>query len=82
VRFDPVINLLKLKDKIIMNLSIKNVSKQYGRDVWGLRKFSLEIGPGVLDLLEPNGAGKSTLMTNFAGQYLDLAQDIGMYRLG
>jgi ABC-2 type transport system ATP-binding protein len=45
-----------------MNLSIKNVSKQYRRDFWGLRDFSLELGPGVLGLLGPNGAGKSTLM--------------------
>ena len=45
-----------------MNLSINNVSKQYRRDVWGLRGFSLELGAGVLGLLGPNGAGKSTLM--------------------
>ena len=45
-----------------MNLSIKNVSKQYRRDFWGLRDFSLELEAGVLGLLGPNGAGKSTLM--------------------
>ncbi len=45
-----------------MNLSIQSVSKQYSRDVWGLREFSLDLGPGVLGLLGPNGAGKSTLM--------------------
>jgi ABC-2 type transport system ATP-binding protein len=45
-----------------MNLSIRNVSKQYHRDSWGLRDFSLEVGEGVLGLLGPNGAGKSTLM--------------------
>jgi ABC-2 type transport system ATP-binding protein len=45
-----------------MKLSIKNVSKQYRRDFWGLRDFSLELGAGVLGLLGPNGAGKSTLM--------------------
>jgi ABC-2 type transport system ATP-binding protein len=45
-----------------MNLSIRNVSKQYRRDSWGLRDFSLEVGEGVLGLLGPNGAGKSTLM--------------------
>jgi ABC-2 type transport system ATP-binding protein len=45
-----------------MNLSIRNVSKQYHRNVWGLRDFSLELGAGVLGLLGPNGAGKSTLM--------------------
>ena len=45
-----------------MRLLIENVSKQYSRDVWGLRDFSLALGPGVLGLLGPNGAGKSTLM--------------------
>jgi ABC-type multidrug transport system ATPase subunit len=45
-----------------MNLSIQNVSKQYRRDFWGLRDFSLELGVGVLGLLGPNGAGKSTLI--------------------
>lgn len=49
-----------------MKLMIENVSKQYRRDVWGLRDFSLEIGPGVLGLLGPNGAGKSTLMSIIA----------------
>ena len=41
-----------------MNLSIQNVSKQYRRDFWGLRDFSLELGAGVLGLLGPNGAGE------------------------
>ncbi len=45
-----------------MLLEIKNVSKQYKKDVWGLRDFSLNVRPGVLGLLGPNGAGKSTLM--------------------
>ena len=45
-----------------MNLSIRNVSKRYRGDVWGLRNLSLEIPVGVLGLLGPNGAGKSTLM--------------------
>jgi ABC-2 type transport system ATP-binding protein len=45
-----------------MQLSIDNVSKQYRRDFWGLRDFSLSLGSGVLGLLGPNGAGKSTLM--------------------
>jgi ABC-type multidrug transport system ATPase subunit len=45
-----------------MKLSIQNVSKQYRRDFWGLRSFSLDLGEGVLGLLGPNGAGKSTLM--------------------
>ena len=45
-----------------MNLSIQLVGKQYRRDFWGLRGFSLDLEPGVLGLLGPNGAGKSTLM--------------------
>jgi ABC-2 type transport system ATP-binding protein len=45
-----------------MNLTIENAGKQYRGGVWGLRSFSLSLGPGVLGLLGPNGAGKSTLM--------------------
>jgi ABC-2 type transport system ATP-binding protein len=45
-----------------LQLVIDGVGKRYGRKVWGLRDFSLELGPGVLGLLGPNGAGKSTLM--------------------
>ena len=45
-----------------MKLTIENLSKQYRRDVWGLRDFDLELTPGVIGLLGPNGAGKSTLM--------------------
>jgi ABC-2 type transport system ATP-binding protein len=45
-----------------MMMDIQNVSKQYNKKNWGLRDFTLEIGPGILGLLGPNGAGKSTLM--------------------
>ena len=45
-----------------MRLEIEHVGKQYGGKVWGLRDFSLTLGPGVQGLLGPNGAGKSTLM--------------------
>lgn len=45
-----------------MELRIENVSKQFRKDFWGLRDFSLQLGPGVVGLLGPNGAGKSTLM--------------------
>jgi ABC-type multidrug transport system ATPase subunit len=45
-----------------MQLTIDDVGKQYRRDFWGLRNFTLQLGPGVLGLLGPNGAGKSTLM--------------------
>jgi ABC-type multidrug transport system ATPase subunit len=49
-----------------MQLSITNLGKQYRRDFWGLKDFSLEIKPGVLGLLGPNGAGKSTFMRMLA----------------
>ena len=45
-----------------MELAIQQVGKQYGREKWGLRDFSLTLTPGVWGLLGPNGAGKSTLM--------------------
>lgn len=45
-----------------MELDIRGVGKQYRRDFWGLRDFTLEMTSGVLGLLGPNGAGKSTLM--------------------
>jgi ABC-type multidrug transport system ATPase subunit len=45
-----------------LDLSIEHVGKRYRGDTWGLRDFSLSLGPGVLGLLGPNGAGKSTLM--------------------
>jgi ABC-2 type transport system ATP-binding protein len=45
-----------------MKLSIEKVGKRYRGDFWGLRDFTLDLGPGVLGLLGPNGAGKSTLM--------------------
>lgn len=43
-------------------LDIQGISKQYRSKNWGLRDFTLKLGPGVLGLLGPNGAGKSTLM--------------------
>ena len=49
-----------------MNLSIQNVSKQYRRDFWGLRDFSLELGAGVLGLLGPNGAGEEFRLKKIA----------------
>jgi len=49
-----------------MKLTINNLGKQYRRDFWGLKDFSLEIKPGILGLLGPNGAGKSTFMRMLA----------------
>lgn len=45
-----------------MKITITNLGKQYRRNIWGLRNFSLEVGPGILGLIGPNGAGKSTIM--------------------
>ena len=49
-----------------MKLTVTNLGKQYRRDFWGLKDFSLEIKPGILGLLGPNGAGKSTFMRMLA----------------
>jgi ABC-2 type transport system ATP-binding protein len=49
-----------------LKLSIENVGKCYGGEFWALRRFSLELKPGVLGLLGPNGAGKTTLMSILA----------------
>lgn len=49
-----------------MQLIIQNLGKQYKRDFWGLKNFSLEIRPGILGLLGPNGADKSTFMRMLA----------------
>ncbi len=45
-----------------MKLSIQHISKQYNKDKFGLKDYSLTIENGILGLLGPNGAGKSTLM--------------------
>ncbi|MGD0922510.1 MAG: ABC transporter ATP-binding protein [Terriglobia bacterium] len=45
-----------------MKLTIEDVSKVYSGKLWALKRFSLELGPGVLGLVGPNGAGKTTLM--------------------
>jgi ABC-type multidrug transport system ATPase subunit len=49
-----------------MQLAVQNLGKQYKRDFWGLKDFSLDIKPGILGLLGPNGAGKSTFMRMLA----------------
>ena len=45
-----------------MKLEILNISKQYSKEKYGLRDFSLTLENGILGLLGPNGAGKTTLM--------------------
>jgi ABC-2 type transport system ATP-binding protein len=49
-----------------MNLVTSTLGKQYRRDLWGLKNFSLEVGAGILGLLGPNGAGKSTFIRMLA----------------
>ncbi len=49
-----------------MDLTIIQLGKQYRRDLWGLKGFSLQVNDGILGLLGPNGAGKSTLMRMLA----------------
>ncbi|WP_299896533.1 ABC transporter ATP-binding protein [uncultured Aquimarina sp.] len=49
-----------------MRLEVKNVSKKYGRNKYGLKDFSINIEKGILGLLGPNGAGKSTLLKMIA----------------
>jgi ABC-2 type transport system ATP-binding protein len=51
-----------MRGTIKVTLTIDRVFKRYGKKVWGLRDFSLEVGLGVLGLVGPNGAGKTTLM--------------------
>lgn len=48
------------------SLSIRNVSKTYGKGVQALNNISLDIPTGMYGLLGPNGAGKSTLMRTLA----------------
>lgn len=49
-----------------MELSIKNISKTYGKKR-ALSNFSLDLKPGVYGLIGPNGAGKSTLIGAITG---------------
>ena len=49
-----------------MNLSIRNLTKQYPNGVKALNNVSLEIGSGMFGLVGPNGAGKSSLMRTIA----------------
>jgi ABC-type multidrug transport system ATPase subunit len=50
----------------IMKLTLKNLSKEYSPQKFGLKDFNLELRTGILGLLGPNGAGKSTLMRMLA----------------
>jgi ABC-type multidrug transport system ATPase subunit len=48
-------------------ITIKKLTKRYGRDVHALRGIDLEIGSGIFGLVGPNGAGKTTLLRILAG---------------
>lgn len=50
-----------------MFIEINDLSKHYGRNVYGLKHLSLTIPGGMFGLLGPNGAGKTTLMRVLAG---------------
>lgn len=45
-----------------MEISIKDLSKKYKGNKYGLKNVNLELQNGVVGLIGPNGAGKSTLM--------------------
>ncbi|HUX94936.1 MAG TPA: ABC transporter ATP-binding protein [Bacteroidales bacterium] len=45
-----------------MEISVKELSKKYKGNKFGLKNFNLELNNGILGLIGPNGAGKSTLM--------------------
>jgi ABC-2 type transport system ATP-binding protein len=49
-----------------MELTIKNLNKQYSNGVHALSDVSLTINKGMFGLLGPNGAGKSSLMRTLA----------------
>ncbi len=51
---------------IMMELTIKNLSKTYSNGVKALDDISLTVPQGMFGLLGPNGAGKSTLMRTIA----------------
>ncbi|GIP35495.1 ABC transporter ATP-binding protein [Paenibacillus sp. J2TS4] len=43
-------------------IEIHNLSKQFKKDEWAIRKLDLTIPTGMFGLLGPNGAGKTTFM--------------------
>lgn len=49
-----------------MQLEIKNITKKYSKNKYGIKNFSITIENGILGLLGPNGAGKSTLLKMIA----------------
>jgi ABC-2 type transport system ATP-binding protein len=57
-------------------VTVRDVTKAYGRNPPALRDVSLEIGPGVTGLLGPNGAGKSTLIQCVLGLLPDFEGEV------
>lgn len=69
-----------------MKIEFKDVTKQYGRDSFGVENANLQIEGGVFGLLGRNGAGKTTLMRLLAtiisptsGQILFDGMDLRQY---
>lgn len=52
--------------RYVMELEIKNLTKQYSNGIIALNNVNLTIGKGLFGLLGPNGAGKSSLMRTIA----------------
>ncbi len=58
-------------------LSIKNLSKQYGKNNFALNNVDLELKKGkIIGLLGPNGAGKTTLLKILSGMSLNYTGDV------
>ena len=53
--------ILRLREEWNMNLEIKNLKKQYGKQA-ALNDLSITFEPGIYGILGANGAGKSTMM--------------------
>jgi len=66
LRSSPYNKLIKVKGGESMRLTIRNISKKYGKKQ-ALDGVSFEMENGVYGLLGPNGAGKSTLIRILAG---------------
>ncbi len=49
-----------------MQIALKDLTKRYSQQKYGLKDFTLELNAGILGLLGPNGAGKSTLLRMLA----------------
>lgn len=64
-------------------ITVKGVSKQYGRDKLALDHIDLHMIEGrIYGLLGPNGAGKSTLMKLISGIMTDHTGDIELFGIG